>query len=149
MPTSKVDIIKDVVEMQNEMVRTFQEFLLSTQPATSVHTDGWRPPTDVYETPDEVVIRMEIPGIEAEDFQIAVDGDRLIVQGQRGDVPRRPGTQFRQMEIHVGPFQRVIKMPGPIEESRVKATYSGGFLEVSVPKARGRKTTRVIILRES
>lgn len=148
MPSSKQDPMKGVVEMQHEMMRTFQEFLLSTQPATSLHTEGWQPPTDVYETAEVTVVRMEIPGLEQEEFQIAVDGDRLIIQGRRNDASRQERVEFRQMEVHFGPFQRVIRLSGPIDESQVRATYTRGFLEVVVPKQRAKKATRVIILKE-
>jgi len=149
MPSSKDDLIKDIVEMQQEMMRTFQDFLVSTQPLPSLHTEAWRPPTDVYETGATFVVRMEIPGVGQDDIRISMDRDRLVVQGRRIDPAREGKVQFRQMEVNYGRFQRIITLPAPVDESQVTATYKDGFLEIVLQKLAAKKVTKIIVGRKS
>jgi len=145
MPSSKDELIKDIVEMQQEMMRTFQDFLVSAQPLPSLHAEAWRPPTDVYEAETTFVVRMEIPGVGPDDIRISVDRDRLVVQGRRIDPARKEKVQFRQMEVNYGRFQRVLTLPSPVDESRVSATYKDGFLEIVLQKLAAKKVTKIIV----
>jgi len=145
MPASKKDLIKDIVEIQQEMMKTFHDLLLNTQPLPTLHTEVWRPPTDVYEDANAFVVRMEIPGVGQDDIKIAIENDRLIIQGRRIDPARKNKVQFRQMEINYGRFQRVIPLPDPVDESQIQATYNDGFLEVVLVKLTAKKITKIIV----
>jgi len=98
-----------------------------------MHTHVWNPPTDVYETENAVVVRVEIAGMQDEDFSVELDGRRLIIRGQRPDISER--RAFHQMEIYFGEFNIEMLIPIPIETSQVEAVYSNGFLRVIMPKA--------------
>jgi len=149
MPQSKKDLVRDIVEMQQEMMRTFQDFLVSSQPVPSLHPDAWRPPTDVYETEELVIVRMEIPGVGPEELNIAVENETLIVQGRRTDAAREEKVHFRQMEINYGRFQRLIPLSVSVDESDVKATYTGGFLEIILKKVAARQATKISVTKKS
>lgn len=105
----------------------------------------WRPATDVYETGDGVVVRMDVSGMRREEFEIVVDGDDIIIRGQRRD-PTPPGKKhFHKMEINVGPFERRIRMPVPFDPHRVTASYENGFLELKMGKMDKPAPTRIRI----
>ena len=115
-------------------------------PAASPPT-GWTPNTDVYETPESLIVRMEIAGINKEDLEITLNDRLLLVRGQRPDPCRRGHCSFRQMEIDYGHFERRILIPRSVDANRVRAKFHNGFLQVELPKSpsSGHRTVTVII----
>jgi HSP20 family protein len=103
----------------------------------SMRTPAWRPPTDVYETESTIVVRVEIPGMREDDFQIELNGRLLSIRGSRQDVPER--RAYHQMEIRFGEFNIEIELPFHVEADQVGAVYQNGFLRVSLPKAHPRQ----------
>ena len=106
----------------------------------------WRPPTDVYETDDCVVVKVEIAGMEDTDFQISLDGKRLIISGVRRDPASKLG--YQQLEILYGQFETDVHLARAIEEDKIEATYQNGFLMVHLPKVKPR-TVPVISVEDS
>jgi HSP20 family protein len=103
----------------------------------TMRSPAWRPPTDVFETENTIVVRVEVAGMREEDFSIELTGRSLLVRGSRQDVPER--RAFHQMEIHFGEFAIELELPNYIEADQVQAVYSDGFLRVHLPKARPRQ----------
>jgi len=102
-----------------------------------MRTPSWRPPTDVYETEDTIIVRVEIAGMREEDFTIELNGRELIVRGARQDPAER--RAFHQMEIRFGEFSLSLELPFHIVSEEVQATYREGFLVISMPKSRPRQ----------
>ena len=102
-------------------------------------THVWRPPTDVYETEDSIVVRIEIAGMREEDFSIVLEGRYLTVHGVRIDAPEK--RAYYQMEIPFGEFRADIELPRPVSASEIEAVYADGFLRVVLPKVRPQKVT--------
>jgi HSP20 family protein len=94
----------------------------------------WHPPTDVYETDDCVVVKVEIAGMAEEDFTISLDGKRLIISGVRRDPAAKLG--YQQMEVLYGHFETEVHVARAIDEDQIEATYQSGFLSVHLPKAK-------------
>lgn len=101
-----------------------------------MRTPAWRPPTDMYETEDQLVVRVEIPGMREEGFFIELNGASLVIRGTRQDIAER--RAYHQMEIRFGEFSIELELPHPVEADQVKAVYTDGFLRVLLPKARPR-----------
>jgi len=99
----------------------------------TIHSHTWRPPTDVYETPEEYVVRVEIAGMQDTDFSIVLDARTLSIRGIRSDIPER--RAYYQMEIRYGEFSCDVELPGPISAKEIEAYYSNGFLQIRLPKA--------------
>lgn len=97
---------------------------------------AWHPPTDVYETDDCVVVKVEIAGMEDKDFEISLDGKRLTISGVRRDPAPKLG--YQQMEILYGSFEADVHLTRAIEEDKIEATYQNGFLYVYLPKVKPR-----------
>jgi len=94
----------------------------------------WRPPTDVYETEEVIVIRVEIAGMREQDFSVALEDRTLTIRGVRSDPTER--RAFYQMEIPFGEFSTEVELPAPIVNEGVEAVYRDGFLLITLPKAR-------------
>jgi len=103
----------------------------------TMRSPAWRPPTDVFETENTIVVRVEIAGMREEDIIIELNGRNLTVRGSRQDVSEK--RAFHQMEIYFGEFAIELELPNYIEADQVQAVYSDGFLRIHLPKARPRQ----------
>jgi HSP20 family protein len=99
-----------------------------------VRAGVWSPPTDVYETENAYVVRVEVAGMREEDFEITFENNFLMISGSRPDVPER--RAYQQMEIRFGKFETVAGIPGPVDLEASRADYLEGFLTVTLPKAK-------------
>ena len=97
----------------------------------------WRPPTDVYETDDCVVVKVEIAGMDEQDFTISLSANKLVVSGVRRDPAAKLG--YQQMEILYGHFETAVHLPRAIDVDKIEATYQNGFLNVRLPRAKPRQ----------
>ncbi len=95
----------------------------------------WIPATDVYETPERWVVKMEVAGINKEDVEITLNDRTLIVRGYRPDPCRTGKCKFRQVEIDYGQFERRFVIPRSVNAEHVTASYRNGFLVIELPKS--------------
>jgi len=120
------------------IIRRSGPSVLSVQHAV-VHTYDWRvrsstwsPPTDVYETEQAIVVRVEIAGMREEDFEVAVENGMLLIAGSRPDKPER--RAYHQMEIRFGKFVTAVGLSAAVDVDASRAEYADGFLTVTMPK---------------
>ena len=106
----------------------------------SLHSYAWSPPTDVYETENNFVIRVEAAGMRESDFTINAEDNFLVISGVRTESPE--WRAYRQMEIRFGEFSTTIELPLGVDVSKADADYKDGFLNVILPKL---KPTNIII----
>ncbi len=106
-------------------------------------TKTWRPPTDVYETDDYVVVKVEVAGMEEGKFTISLSGRTLTISGVRFDPVAK--LAYQQMEVAYGHFQTEVYLPWPVADNEIEATYKDGFLKVVLPKAKVHKVSIVVV----
>ncbi len=99
----------------------------------SIRSHIWRPPTDLYETENSYVARVEIAGVIEADISIHFCNTSLTITGIRPDTAER--RAFHQMEINYGQFRSDIEIPGPVAGDQIQAEYHNGFLTITLPKA--------------
>lgn len=97
-------------------------------------TNVWRPPTDVFEMGNKLVVMVEIAGMRDAEFSVALQERRLVISGTRQRVVQ-DRLNFHQMEVRYGEFRTAVSLPFPVERSKVSATYKDGFLRVELPRA--------------
>ncbi len=119
----------------------------STRDSEGAHST-WTPNTDVYETEESLVVRMELSGINREDLEISLHERLLVVRGMRRDPCRTQKCKFRQMEIEYGFFERRILLPRSVNASAARAQFNNGFLHVSLPKSPLSQHTTVTVILE-
>lgn len=120
------------VHLADELEVYFNE-VAHGRPVGFVASPKWRPRTDVYETDDEIVIYMDIAGMRAEDFKVEFVDGVLTIAGERA--PRREGKRhYHAMEVQVGPFERRLRLPVPVDSATLRANYEQGFLDVRLRK---------------
>lgn len=93
----------------------------------------WQPPTDVYETAEDIVVRVELAGVDPSEVNINLSERVLIVSGVRKDDQEKVG--YHRMEISHGPFETRAMLPRRADVRGIQAEYRAGFLLVRVPKS--------------
>jgi HSP20 family protein len=105
-------------------------------------TRGFGPKVDLTESDHDVIVNMDLPGIDPKQLEINVHGNVLSIRGERKSDREEKGRDFHFVERQYGSFQRDIPLPTVVENSNVAANYKNGVLTITLPKdpvARPRK----------
>jgi HSP20 family protein len=104
---------------------------------------SWEPPSDVIVTMEEVIVIVDIAGMDSDTINIVTDGSKLRIGGVRGSSCCEGRKQYQQIEIQIGRFAREIDLPVPVDHEKTTARYDRGMLEVRIartdPSSRARK----------
>lgn len=114
--------------------RMLDQYFGSQKPHYCAAERIWSPPTDIFETGDAIVIKMELAGVRDEDVQVHMSDNFLVIRGRRVDAQKVKPDNFHLMEIHYGRFERIFRLPAGLPAGKVTAVLSDGFLTVTVPK---------------
>jgi HSP20 family protein len=104
----------------------------------------WAPLVDITETENEVVVTLDVPGVERDGIDVQLSGESLVVRGER-KFARREGTSYVHLERLQGAFSRSFTIGVPVQPDRVSASYRDGVLTVTLPKAEAVKPRKVQI----
>jgi HSP20 family protein len=122
MPTIVRKSFSTITETRREILQAVSWQVRST----------WSPPTDVYETEENCIIKLEIAGMRDEDFEVAFENNVLIIRGNRPDLNER--RAYYQMEIRFGKFEIAVEIPLMVNIEKATAGYQDGFLVIMLPK---------------
>jgi HSP20 family protein len=103
---------------------------------------GWSPALDLYESGDNVVALVELPGMRKEDIDISLHDGTLTIGGERKRESAN-GEKAQRTERYVGTFRRSITLPTRVDAGKVGATYHDGILKVILPKAEEAKPKQI------
>lgn len=110
-----------------------------------LHSDlTWEPPTDVVETEGTIIVLVEVPGMNGREIDVVTDGKVLKISGTRKNITPQGRKQFHKLEIQVGPFERLVELPVPVDHSDVSAQYEKGILTVTLRKLEEQKYVRKV-----
>lgn len=130
-PFSK-KLLEELEQMQQHTGRILRSMSLSRM--MPMETEGWQPGVDIYESEANVYVYVELAGVMNDSLRVTVDGKRLKVSGLRQLPPHPSIARIHQLEIELGPFQRTLDLPAPVEVEGVESTYINGILRVVLPK---------------
>jgi len=129
----------------NELQRLFDEFFASPAERTKMAPATWIPTADLSETPEEFILRAELPGIKQEDVDITLTDDTVSIKGERKKEEEVKGENYIRLERSYGSFYRSFKLSTPVDADKVKASYKDGVLEVRLPKTEKVKPKKIKI----
>jgi HSP20 family protein len=135
---------RELAALQGEMSR-FMNQLWGTPGAGGANGASWLPALDVWETDEDIVLALDLPGVPEDKVAIEVDEGVLTVSGERTREARQESDRFYRFERHFGAFSRSVTLPQGTDQSRIEATFADGVLEIHVPKPKERKPTRIEI----
>jgi HSP20 family protein len=137
--------MQNLDELQRQMEKLFEHLATSKRPMAVFSTGNWHPNVDICETEESIFVLVELAGVDHDSIRLVADGDLLLIEGERTLGHRACKHVYHQIEISFGPFQRVLRLPVPIDPDAATASYNNGFLEISLPRARESGTHRVVI----
>jgi len=106
---------------------------------------GGAPPLESFVDNGRFLVRVDLPGVDPKDVEITASGDQLTIRGKREQRHEEKGRDFLHREVSYGTFERLIKLPGGVNPDNIKASYSNGVLELSVPLPEQARTRKVPI----
>jgi HSP20 family protein len=122
---------------RNEMDRLFDSFLRDTFDWTDrpYGGTGWGPPVDVEETDKDIMVRAEIPGMKADDLELSIHDNTLVISGEKKESEEKREKGLVYQERRFGTFRREIALPSAVEAENVEAQYKDGVLHVTMHKS--------------
>jgi HSP20 family protein len=124
---------REIDSLQREMNRLFDT--LTPQVEGRGNGITFMPAAEIDETPDAVHLRLEAPGMQAEDLNIQVTAEAVSVSGDRKSETKTAEKGMTRSELRYGRFQRVVPLPARVQNDKVQAEYKNGILHLTLPKA--------------
>ncbi|MBU6430571.1 MAG: Hsp20/alpha crystallin family protein [Cyanobacteria bacterium REEB65] len=137
--------LQDLDRMREQMERTLDRLMprVTWAPRSFEETPGvLLPDVDVYRTEDEVVIRVDLPGMRPEEVSVEATPDTVCLSGETKQESEYQGASIYRAERQYGSFCRSIQLPEKIQDQKVKATFENGVLTVRAPLAEEAKRER-------
>lgn len=129
---------RDPERVQHEMEQLFRS-MLPSRPAVDPRRNGmWRPPIEVYETVDALVVTAEVAGMDREQLSVTLDGDILRLRGERPDARQAEKRSYHEARIPYGAFGADLFIPFPVDVDGADADYEQGFLRIVLPRLKPR-----------
>ena len=130
----KIRFTNDFDRVGSKFEKTLAEMFQAMNPMFSFSQSSWKPPLDIYETPDAISIIAEIAGVEKEDLELEISSQAIRISGRRIATPCTENGGYRLAEIQYGTFERVLQLPAPINTENVTASYKKGLLQIFLKK---------------
>ncbi|GIU99316.1 MAG: molecular chaperone [Actinomycetota bacterium] len=137
------DPFRDLVSIQDELNRLFDRTFRGFEPLRPSAAGTWMPAMDVYETEDKLVAKVELPGIDPEDVEVAVEDGTLTISGKREFSSEVKEENYHRIERRYGAFSRAITLPPTVDTEKVEARFDKGVLTVEVPKTEKAKPKKI------
>lgn len=118
----------------NEMKRLQEKMSKITDVMPLSYGSSRKPLADVVETDEEVVVTLEVPGVDKEDIEISLTDDELYVRAKKPEEPSEEKECVHKRERSNDIFKRMIKIPASVKSEQSKATLSKGILKITFPK---------------
>jgi len=146
-PRTDWDPLQELLSVQKRMNELFESALARTNFDPSEDVDRWTPVCDVYESAQALRVQLELPGVEPSTIEVKVEGDDLIVAGERRMEHGRSGKQHHRIERSYGKFSRRFRLPSSVDPGAVRASFQQGVLDITLPARSGldRRPIRVSI----
>jgi HSP20 family protein len=127
------DPFRELSDMRAEINQAFETYF-GGRPRMAPSERAWAPPIDVYETREQLVVTVELPGVPEKDIHLSMTGDVLSLRGQRGIAAEVPQENYHRIERWSGTFERHVQLPIPVQAEKIRASYRDGVLEIRLPK---------------
>ena len=139
MVIQRWDPVRDLVHLHERINRLFEESLArsgAAQGAESMSATAWHPPVDLFEREDRYVLQADLPGMDNYSVDLQVEGDELVLRGERLMDPTVARESYLRLERPHGSFVLRLSLPSSVNRQAIQAAHRNGVLEVVLPKKR-------------
>jgi len=135
MALTRWDPFRDMVTLQERMNRLFEDSMARSKTTDEEMAMGaWTPSVDIFETPEKVVLRADLPGVAEKEIDLRIENSMLTLRGERRFLKETKEEDYHRIERSYGSFSRSFQLPGTIDQEGIQATHKDGVLEVVLPK---------------
>lgn len=134
------DPLGEMLSVQKRLNNLFENALARTDFEAQGGLEYWTPVADIYGSDDSFQVFLELPGIEQDQIELRIDGDQLVVEGERQAERDAAGRRFHRVERSSGRFMRRIDLPADADRDQIDAAFRNGLLHVSLPRTRNSKS---------
>lgn len=127
---------KQLTRFRGELDDLFSRFFETDFPLTREFFEdtGWHPLVDVSESGRNITVKAEIPGVDAKDIEVTLDGRMLNIKGEKKQEAEESKENVHRIETSYGYFNRRIELPAEVDPDRVEAAYKKGVLTIKLRK---------------
>ena len=129
---TRFDPFRDLAQLQDRVNRIFQESASSRE--EGFNTTSFVPPVDIYETEQNIVLKVEAPGLDQKDLDIRIENNTITIRGERKFEKETKEENYHRVERRYGSFQRSFGLPQTVNTENVTADYENGILKVTLAK---------------
>ena len=139
MPIVRWDPFREVMSLQREMNRLFDDISMNNsmsngQEGSTPRSMGMMPLAEMEEKDNKIHLKLEMPGMNADDLDIRVMREAVMISGERKSESTSEQNGQKRSEFHYGSFSRTIPLPEPVDNDNVQAEYKDGILMLELPK---------------
>jgi HSP20 family protein len=139
--TNRWEPFRGASTLQEQVNRLFSDVLDRTGEESSLTT--WAPAVDIYETEHELVVKADLPDVDAKDLDIRVENNILTIRGERKFEKRVSEENYLRVERAYGAFSRSFSLANTVNSEAIKADYQNGVLTLTVPKREEAKPKQI------
>ncbi len=137
--------MRDLDYFQHRLRRIFDDFTPDWQLREPSAMSEWAPSVDVYETPNDIVVKAELPGVASKDVNVTFENNLLTIRGERCMDKEVQEENYHRVECNYGSFSRSFSLPANVDEARIKAEFKSGILKITLPKREEAKRKQITI----
>lgn len=134
----------DLWDMYGKIGKLFEDEIRDTE-KSPMSSRCWTPVTDVYETKEAYVFKLELPGVTKEDVKVEFEGDKISISGERKEETEVKKEDFLRIERYCGAFARSFQLPQNADGNNMNALMKDGILELRIPKREEAKAKSIPI----
>jgi len=135
----------DFVNLHDRINRLFEDEFSRDFPKSSGTLETWYPAADVFETKEEYVFKLEVPGLSKDDVNVELHNNILSISGEKKEEKEIKKEHYHRVESFAGSFSRSFTLPKNTDSSKINASMKDGVLELRIAKAEETKSKSIPI----
>jgi HSP20 family protein len=141
---ARLEPFRGLSTLHDQVNRLFNESVFRAQGDESALTT-WAPAVDIYETPNELVVKADLPDVNEKEIDVRVENNLLTIRGERKFEKSVSEENYLRVERTYGSFNRSFSLPNTVSAEAIRAEYKSGVLTVTLPKREESKPRQVKI----
>jgi HSP20 family protein len=144
-PFTELTPFREFERMRRDMDRLWDSFFEGAPRRRGEERGEWLPSLDVSETKNELVVKVEVPGMEGKDIDISLSDGVLIIKGEKKQEKEEKEADYHLIERSYGSFVRSVRLPKEVQGDKINASYKDGVLRITLPKSEEAKRKEIKI----
>lgn len=135
----------ELLSLHDRVNRLFEDELHKDVQKSSGSFDSWFPVADIFETKDDYIFKLEVPGLNKDEIKVEFQNNTLTIKGEKKVNTEIKNESYHRVESYSGPFSRAFTLPKNADFQNISATMKDGILELKIAKAEEQKAKSISI----